>query len=79
MLTLYLDTFETNAPVAGALLNVTDGADDQVAEESSTETYKISGDWVAISGQHDLIISITAGEDADLMLAELIVPEPRAR
>lgn len=76
VLTLYLDTFETNAPVAGAVVNVSVGVEDQVAEERSTGTYQISGDWVATSGQHDLIISITAGEDADLMLAEYVVPEP---
>ena len=78
VLTLYLDTFDTNAPVAGAVVNVSAGADDQVADEHSSGTYQISGDWVATSGQHDLIISITAGEDADLLLAELIVPEPTA-
>ena len=78
VLTLYLDTFDTNAPVAGAVVNVTVGVDDQVADELSSGTYQISGDWVASSGQHDLIISITAGEEADLMLAEFIVPEPTA-
>ena len=78
VLTLYLDAFDTNAPVAGAVVNVSAGADDQVADERSSGIYQISGDWVATSGQHDLIISITAGEDADLLLAEFIVPEPTA-
>lgn len=74
-LTLYLDHFASNAPVLSAIVDITAGVDNQVAQEVSDGTYEITSDWVATSGTHDLIISVTAGDEADLMLAQLVVPE----
>ncbi|MBA4784068.1 MAG: HlyD family efflux transporter periplasmic adaptor subunit [Rhizobiales bacterium] len=74
-LTLYLDRFDNNSPIEGALIDITAGVDNQIAEEVSPGTYALSADWVAKSGTHDLIVSITANDDADLILAQLVVPE----
>lgn len=74
-LTFYLDNFASNEPVTDALMDVTVGADNQIAQETSPGIYELSGDWVATSGTHDLIISITAGEMADLIIAQLVIPE----
>lgn len=77
-LTLYLDQFADNAPVETAVVDVTAGADNQIAEEVSPGTYELIGEWVGTSGTHDLIVSVAAGTDADLILAQLIIPEPES-
>ena len=75
-LTLYLDHYVSNEPVADAIIDITESAESYIAREVSTGTYEIDSDWVAGSGTHNLIVSVVAGEDADLILAQLIVPEP---
>ena len=61
--------------MTGAVIDITAGADNQIAQEISTGTYELSGDWVVAAGTHDLIISVTAAEEADLILAQLVIPE----
>ena len=77
-LTLYLDHYLSNEPVSEALIDITVGTDIQVAKEVSAGTYEITSDWLATGGTHDLIVSVAAGENADLILAQLVVPELRA-
>ena len=74
-LTLYLDRFDNNSPVEEALIDITAGVDNQIAEQVSPGTYELSADWVTTSGTHDLIVSVTANDDADLILAQLVIPE----
>lgn len=78
-LTLYIDDFATNAPILNALVEITKDADTLLAKEISPAVYTISGDWLNQAGKHDLVISITAGEKVDLLLAELIVPAPQIK
>ena len=76
-LTLYIDDFATNAPIENALVEVTKDADTFIAKEISPAVYALNGDWLHEVGKHDLVISITAGENIDLLLGELVVPAPR--
>ena len=61
-----------------AVVDVTAGADSQIAEEVAPGTYELTSEWVGTIGTHDLIVSITAGTDADLILAQLVVPDPES-
>lgn len=72
-LTLYLDRFSTNEPVAGATIEVTAGTETALAEEMSPGTYRLTGDFLH-EGQQGLIVSIVSGSDADLLLGELAIP-----
>ena len=74
-LTLYLDHALSNEPVAEAVVEITAGTENQLAHEVSAGTYETSSDWIASAGTHDLIVSVTAGDNADLILAQLVIPE----
>jgi len=76
-LTLYLDHYLSNEPVSEALIDITVGTDIQLAKEVSPGTYEATSEWLATSGTHDLIISVAAAENADLILAKLVIPEPQ--
>lgn len=76
-LTLYLDEYATNAPIENALIEITKDADTFIAKEVSPTVYAIDGEWLHEAGKHDLVISVTAGENIDLLLAELIVSAPK--
>lgn len=73
-LTIYLDEYATNASIENALIEITRDADTFVAKEISPAVYELKGEWLHEVGKHDLVISVTAGENIDLLLAELEVP-----
>jgi len=75
-LTIYLDEYATNIPIENALVEITKDADTFIAEEISPAVYELKGEWLHEVGKHDLVISVTAGENIDLLLAELMVSAP---
>ena len=76
-LTMYLDRFRDNSPVKDARLEVgTADGKSVVATAAGEGTYRITEDWVAAPGHHDLVLTITAGSDADLLAGTLEIPKP---
>lgn len=77
VLTLYLDQFGTNAPIAKAQIELESGAWKDTATEVSPAVYTVSADPLAQVGQHPLVITVQAGEATDLMDATLEVGSVR--
>ncbi|MEW6123239.1 MAG: efflux RND transporter periplasmic adaptor subunit [Pseudomonadota bacterium] len=76
VLTLYLDRFGDNAPVAGAAIEVDTPEGTRAATEASPGTYQMPAPFLAAPGAHDLAFTVTAGDTADLLAATLLVPPP---
>lgn len=71
---LYLDRFATNEPVGGATIEVAEGDATATAEAQPDGTYKLAAPWLAHAGRHELVFTVTAGDDADLLNASLDLP-----
>jgi cobalt-zinc-cadmium efflux system membrane fusion protein len=76
-LLLYLDRFVSNEPVTAARVEIEGGGLDGVATESSPGVYVINAALIT-PAKHPLIISIDAGDSADLLSATLDVATPQA-
>ena len=74
-LLIHLDRFATNEPVEGAVVEVDSGGQPATAEPQPDGTYLLRAPWLDRSGPHDLIISVTTGDDADLLTATLTLPD----
>jgi hypothetical protein len=75
LLTLYLDRFRDNSPVADARLEVgTADGKSIIATASGEGTYRVTAEWVGQPGHHDLVFTITAGSDVDLLAGTLDIP-----
>lgn len=77
-LVLYLDRFDTNAPVADARIEVESGAFKAVATEAAPGVYWLPGEAFAAPAKYPLTISVQAGESADLLTATLDLTKPAA-
>jgi hypothetical protein len=69
-LTLYLDRFDSNAPVAGATVEIESGAFKAVARPAEPGVYTLPGQAFAQPGRYPLTISVQASEadgGADLL------------
>lgn len=75
-LSLYLDDFATNTPVAGAQVEVESGAFRAVADQAAPGVYRVSAGSFDHPGRYPLIISVQAGDVADLLTATLDVAQP---
>lgn len=77
-LTLYLDRFATNEPVADAEIEVESGALKAVAVQVAPGVYSLPGEAFAEPGKYPLTISVQAGDSADLLTATLDLAPPAA-
>jgi hypothetical protein len=75
-LTLYLDRFATNEPVASAQVEVESGAFKAVATQAVPGLYTLPGEPFAHPGKYPLVISVQAGEGVDLLTATIEVAPP---
>jgi len=73
-LTIYLDRFATNEPVADAQVDVDEGAGAITAPQVAPGVYRLSGTRSAAPGAHALTVSVRAGDVSDLLMATLEVP-----
>jgi hypothetical protein len=78
-LLLWLDATPTNAPVAGAGLEVEGAGANGKAAEVSPGVYEISLPKVPAPGQHPLTFTVQAGSDMDLLGAPLVVGQAGAQ
>jgi hypothetical protein len=73
VLTLYLDQFGTNTPVAKAQIELESGAWKGTATEVAPAVYTVSAEMLAQPGKYPLAITVQAGDATDLMDATLEV------
>jgi LPXTG-motif cell wall-anchored protein len=77
-LTLYLDRFATNEPVADAKVEVESGVIKAVATQIAAGVYSLPGESFAKPGKYPLAISVQAGDASDLLTLALDLPQPVA-
>lgn len=70
-LTLYLDRFADNAPIADARIEVESGAMKTQARQIAPGVYALPGEAFAAAGKHPLTFTVQAGELTDLLAASL--------
>jgi hypothetical protein len=73
-MTVYLDRWADNAPVDGAL-NVTLDGQEVAAERQGIGLFVVRHPLLGQPGARNLVFTVTAGEAADLLTAELDIPQ----
>ncbi|SMH61566.1 HlyD family efflux transporter periplasmic adaptor subunit [Azospirillum agricola] len=75
-LLIHLDRFATNEPVTGAAVEVTADGETVTAAAVSGEdgVYRLDAAWLSNPGPHELTVSITAADAADLLIGTLEIP-----
>ena len=74
-LVVYLDRFETNAPVIGAMVDVETPTGPASAVQNG-EVYLLEAPWAEKPGTYELLFTIAAETDIDFLTATLTIPEP---
>ena len=77
-LTLYLDLFATNKPVADAQIEAESSVIKTVATQVAPGVYSLPGEAFAHPGKYPLAISVQAGDSSDLLTVTLDLPQPVA-
>jgi len=77
-MTLFLDRYATNDPVANAKLDIEAGAAKGPAQVNPDGTYTFRHAALAAPCQFPVTIAVAAGSDADLLTGELVIPDPNA-
>ena len=74
-LVVFLDRYATNEPLEGAVIEVEVAGQATAAQPQPDGTYLLRAPWLDRPGRHDLTISVTADDDADLLTASLTLPD----
>lgn len=74
-LTIYLDRFANNEPVAGASIEVETPEGSRSAEAKDDGSYRLAAPWAKAGGHYNLIFTVAAGETADVLPLTIDVPE----
>lgn len=77
-ITVFLDRYPTNEPVAGAKIEFESGSQKGVAASQSDGTYAIKLPGLDKPGLHAFSLTVTAGSDTDLLAGELVIADPHA-
>lgn len=75
-LTLYLDQFASNAPVADARIEVEAPSFKGVAEQVAPAVYRLAAAPLQVPGRHALTLTVEAADTVDLLGATLQVATP---
>lgn len=77
-LTIYLDRFATNEPIADAAIEIEtpDGPAPALARPDGS--YGLKAPWLPKAGHVDIALSITAGTDIDVLSVSLDIPDASA-
>jgi hypothetical protein len=78
VLTIYLDRFATNQPVADATVEVESGAFKSVAKAQSPGVSAVAGEALSKPGRYPLTVSVQTSDGADLLDAALEYGAPAA-
>lgn len=73
-ITIYLDRAKNNEPIADATIDVETPDGPAKAEPEKDATYVLKAPWLAKGGHIDLIFTVTAGSDSDVLSLSLDVP-----
>lgn len=65
-LAIYVDRFATNEPVEGAKVEVETPAGPATAVPSG-DFYRLSAPWLTSPGRYDLMVTVSAGDSADVL------------
>ncbi|MGW5837858.1 efflux RND transporter periplasmic adaptor subunit [Methylorubrum extorquens] len=74
-LTLFLDRFRTNEPVPSATIEVETPEGPKTATATADGGYTLPAPWLSKPGRHDLVATVTAGEDIDVLTVAVNVPD----
>lgn len=74
-LTIFLDRFATNEPVANAKITVETPSGSTDAVAAADETYHLPAPWSRTPGRYDLIFTIVSDGAADVLSVTLQVPD----
>ncbi|HEX4893907.1 MAG TPA: RND transporter, partial [Hyphomicrobiaceae bacterium] len=76
-LTIHLDTFRGNEPIADAAIEI-DSPGGVLTAFATKEpgVYVVSAPFLEKPGKYDLAFTVTAGETVDVLAATLAIPEP---
>jgi membrane fusion protein, heavy metal efflux system len=69
-LAIWLDRFETNAPVDGATIEVETPAGPVTAAGRPGDAYRVEGEWLRKRDQVDLILTVTADGTTEIPAAD---------
>ncbi len=70
-LTVFVDRFVTNEPVTSATVEVDTPKGTVAAKENADGTYVLPAEWAKAGGSYDLIFTVTAGADIDVLTGTL--------
>ena len=73
-LIVFLDRFSTNETVTNAVIEVETPTGSVKASANADGTYSLDAPWAAKGGKHDLIFTVTAGTDLDILTGTLTIP-----
>jgi membrane fusion protein, heavy metal efflux system len=73
-LTLFIDRFTTNDPVTDAKVEVETPAGSLQATRSPDGTFTVDAGWAKAGETHDLIVTVTAGADVEILTGQLKMP-----
>ncbi|HVL75153.1 MAG TPA: hypothetical protein VM406_03990 [Noviherbaspirillum sp.] len=77
-LTLYFADYRTNAPIAGAEVEIESGTSKAVAKAIGDGVYKADTPWIGGPGKHPLVVTIQGEQVTDLLEAGLDIAAPAA-
>lgn len=72
-LVIYLDHSATNEPVKDARIEIESGTWKGLADAIESGTYHVAAPQFATPGSYPLLLTVTAGDDADLLETTLVV------
>lgn len=72
---VYLDRFTTNAPVESATVELETPQGPISATAEAGGAYRLTAPFASSPGRHDLIFTVTAGDDTEILPLTLVVPE----
>lgn len=78
-LILYLDRFATDEPVRGATLTVETPSGPIDATPAAEGSYQLPTPWLTKPGRYELMITVSAGADVDVLPVVLELPDPNAQ
>lgn len=71
---IFLDRFETNEPVTGALIVADTSAGPVDAKPTDEGTYILQGDWTSAAGTHNVMLTVTAGGLVEILPIQIVIP-----